>query len=92
MHKPNPPPGPHSTIASQPLLYEVTSYVPMMNANYDNNSALNDIAVAKLGAFSKYPPLRVQTPELAALSEPGQPVTIVGWGCTVRAAFWSACI
>lgn len=59
------------------------SYIPTINADFDPNTFTDDISVAKLSAFSKYPPLRIQTPELAALSAPGQSVTIVGWGCTV---------
>ena len=79
-----------STIGSDPLTREVYSYIPTMNADYDPNTLTDDIAVAKLSAFSKYPPLRIQTPELAALGAPGQPVTIVGWGCTVSLCIsWS---
>ncbi len=77
---PRPTPTPKSTIIPQPLKHEVTSYFAYLNPDYD--FPFDDIALAKLGAFSKYPPLRIQTPALAALSESGEPVTIAGWGCT----------
>ena len=63
----------------------MTGYLATNNADYDDNTLENDIAVAKLAAFTKYPPLRIQTPELSTLSEPGKTVTIVGWGATVSA-------
>lgn len=74
-----------STLRPNPGVYEVTGYLPMNNTNYNATILKNDIAVAKLAAFSKYPPLRIQTPELSTLSEPGKTVTEVGWGAMVSA-------
>jgi hypothetical protein len=63
----------------------VTAYIPRNNADYSPYTLENDIAVAKLALFSTYPPLRIQTPKLSTLSEPGKTVTEVGWGATVSA-------
>lgn len=81
-----------SSIAANPGVREVIAYNPRNNADYDPATFENDIAVAKLAAFSKYPPLRIQTPELSELSEPGKTVTYAGWGATVSAKIMMACM
>lgn len=48
-------------------------------------TSLNDIALLELSAYSKYPPVRLQTPALSSLTAPGTPVIASGWGATVRA-------
>jgi len=72
----------HSTIKSNPN-WEVYSYTPFDNFNYDDDTMLNDISVLNLGGFSKYPPIRLLTPDLNPLSEPGSTVTTAGWGAMV---------
>lgn len=64
---------------------EVTAFTPIINEDYNSTTDKNDIGVAILGAFSKYPPLRIQTPELSTLTEAGKPLTVVGWGSMVSA-------
>lgn len=78
------PPYHTSTIYPRPDQYEVPSYVPIAHGAYNPLTRLNDIALLKISAYSKYPPVRLQTPALASLTEPGTTVTASGWGATVR--------
>lgn len=81
-----PPLQHHSTARPNPSLYQVFGYGHILHEDYKTlRQSSYDIAVAKLSWRSKYPPLRIQPPELVELSQPNQTVTIVGWGCTVGA-------
>lgn len=73
----------HSTIESNPPNWEVYSYIPYDHIDFNVTTFTDDISVTKLGGFSKYPPIRLLTPDLNPLSEPGSTVTAAGWGATV---------
>lgn len=51
----------------------------------DDSTYIDDIAVFELAAYSKYPPIRLLTPDLVTLSAPTTTVTAVGWGRMVSA-------
>jgi hypothetical protein len=71
-------------------LYEIPSYVPYVHPQYNvGGFAYNDIALLKISQYSKYPPVRLQTPALSSLTAPGNAVTVSGWGATVR-VLWEA--
>lgn len=73
-----------STARPCPSAHQVFAYGPTIHEGYPGREPHDyDIAVARFSGWSRYPPLRIQTPDLAALSEPGTTATLVGWGCTV---------
>lgn len=74
-----------STFDPMPDLWEVPSYIHYSHENYQpGTTEYNDIALLKISAYSKYPPVRLQTPALSSLTEPGTTVIASGWGATVR--------